>query len=249
MPTVHGSPRSLPAKASGEYLRKEAKRFAKERGVNLVAAQKALAHEYGYRNWTELMTAARAIVRPAGNSESNDSAGAREIRDEEWSAISSLAVASLREMAPAQPMAPVKEWLDNRKAFPEWVGVQRQFIAMLDGRIIGYACAEHPPVWMRHREGVPSEYRLFVVLEPWARRTLGGRLLEKLRDALTSLGARRAWFQEYEDDSGLISFLEEMGFARAASFRTVETGERLVKLSMDAPFDLLGQRRKQEISR
>ncbi len=247
MPTLRVSSRSLPAKASAEYLRKEAKRFAKKRGVNLVAAQKALAHEYGHRNWTELMTAAKAILHPAQNPESHVSPGALEIRDEEWSAIITLAEASLSEMPLAAPIAPrVKEWLDNRKAFPEWGGVQRQFVATLAGRIVGYACAEHPPLWMRHREDVAGEYRLFVVVEPSARRTLGSRLLESLCEALTSLGARRAWFQEYEDDRGLISFLVEKGFIRAASFRASETGERLVRLSMDAPFDLLPQRPDEE---
>jgi GNAT superfamily N-acetyltransferase len=243
MPTLRVSSRLLPAKASAEYLRKEAKRFAKERGVNLVAAQKALAHEYGHRNWTELMTAAKAVLQPAQSPKSQGSPGALEIRDEEWSTIITLAEASLSEMPLVAPIAPgVREWLENRKAFPEWGGVQRQFVATLAGRIVGYACAEHPPLWMRDRKDIAGEYRLFVVVEPSARRTLGSRLLESLCEAITSLGARRAWFQEYEDDRGLISFLEEKGFIRAASFRVSETGERIVRLSMDAPFHLLRHR-------
>jgi GNAT superfamily N-acetyltransferase len=237
MPALQHPSRSLPEKASVEYLRKEAKRLAKERGVNLVSAQRSLAHEYGLRNWAELMAAAKAILRPAQILESHESPGALEIRHEDWSAISTLAEASLSEIPPGTPIAPgVKEWLDNRKAFSEWGGIQQQFVATVDGRIVGYACAEHPPLWMRHGKDVAGEYRLFVVVEPSARRTLGSRLLEKLREALISLGARRAWFQEYEKDSGLISFLEEKGFVRAASFRTIEDGTRLVRLAMDAPF-------------
>ena len=237
MPALQHPSRSLPEKASVEYLRKEAKRLAKERGVNLVAAQRSLAHEYGQRNWAELMAAAKAILQPALTPQSHESPGAWEIRHEDWSAISTLAEASLSEIPPGTPIAPgVKEWLDNRRAFSEWGGIQQQFVATVDGRIVGYACAEHPPLWMRHGKDVAGEYRLFVVVEPSARRTLGSRLLEKLREALISLGARRAWFQEYEKDSGLISFLEEKGFVRAASFRTIEDGTRLVRLAMDAPF-------------
>jgi GNAT superfamily N-acetyltransferase len=237
MPALRHPSRSLPEKASVEYLRKEAKRFAKERGLNLVAAQRSLAHEYGQRNWAELIAAAKAILRPAQTLESHESPSAWEIRQEDWSAISTLAEASLSEMPAGTPIAPgVKEWLDNRRAFSEWGGIQRQFVATVDGRIAGYACVEHPPLWMRQRKDVAGEYRLFLVVEPSARRTLGSRLLEKLREALISLGARHAWFQEYEKDSGLISFLEEKGFVRAASFRTIEDGTALVRLAMDAPF-------------
>jgi hypothetical protein len=40
--------RSLPANPSQEYLRKEAKRLAKAEGLQLAAAQRRLAGEYGY---------------------------------------------------------------------------------------------------------------------------------------------------------------------------------------------------------
>lgn len=132
----------------------------------------------------------------------------------------------------------VKEWLDNRKAFPESGGVQQDFVATIGKQIVGYTCAEHPPAWMRNKKEALGEYRLFVVVEPSARRTLGTRLLAKLGEFLGSVGGRRAWFQEYESDAGLISFLEERGFVRAISFRT-EDRTRLVRLSMDASFESL----------
>jgi ATP-dependent Lon protease len=47
-------------------LRKEAKRIAREGAMQLAAAQRRLAHEYGYRNWAELMTAAAGMAL-AGN--------------------------------------------------------------------------------------------------------------------------------------------------------------------------------------
>jgi hypothetical protein len=250
MPTHPRPSRLLPAKASEEYLRKEAKRFAKLRGVNLVAAQRALAHEYGHRNWTELMAAAKTVLQPAHTSslsstKASESSGIRQLRDEEWSEILRLADASLTEM----PMAPsMKEWLDNRRSFQYPESVQENFVATLGKQIVGYACAEHPPVWMRTSKDATGEYRLFLVVEPSARRTLGNRLLAKLRESLIAHGARRAWFQEYESDTGLISFVEEKGFIRGAAFR-IEDGTRIVRLSLAAPFDLVAQRRNEEVTR
>ena len=235
MPSRKTHSRSLPAKPSVEYLRKEAKRFSRLNRINLVAAQRALAHEYGHRNWADLMTAARTVVQPAISStgsakELPHSAGVPTLRDEEWSAIHSLADASIAGMTVAPSL---KEWLDNRRSFPA-DGIQKQFVATRGREIVGYACAEHPPAWMRNK-AASGEYRLFMVVEPSARQTLGTRLLAKLRESLIALGARRAWFQEYAADTGLISFLEEQGFVRKISFR-IDDGSRIVRLSMDAPF-------------
>jgi hypothetical protein len=105
-------------------------------------------------------------------------------------------------------------------------------------RIVGYACVEHPPAWMRGKQGSAGEYRLFVVVAPAARKALGIRLLAKLGATLVGLGARRAWFQEYEADTGFIAFLEGKGFVRRAIFR-IKDGTRIVRLSMDAPFEPL----------
>jgi GNAT superfamily N-acetyltransferase len=230
--------RSLPAKASEEFLHKQAKRYSKSHDLGLVAAQRVLAHEYGHQNWAELIAAARTVLRPAnvrGRTHRTESSGEVELHDEEWGAIRSLADASLEEMkkAPVQ-----KEWLDNRKSFVEAGGLQEQFVAMVDDQIVGYAAAEHPPAWMRNKADADGEHRLFVVVEPSARKTLGVRLLAALGKYLAEHGARRAWFQEYETDKGLVFFLERMGFIKRISF-TSDNGERIIRLSMDAPFDQL----------
>ncbi len=47
--------RSLPARPSREHLRKQAKRLARERSLELAAAQRALAGEYGFRTWAAMM--------------------------------------------------------------------------------------------------------------------------------------------------------------------------------------------------
>jgi ATP-dependent Lon protease len=61
MSQTQTSSRLLPSKPSEEYLRKEAKRLARESAMQLAAAQRQLAHEYGYRNWAELMTAVESM--------------------------------------------------------------------------------------------------------------------------------------------------------------------------------------------
>ncbi|GEM_PF-3511743 len=53
------SPKVLPSNPSAEFLRKAAKRLARKESVRLATAQRRLAHEYGYRNWAELMAEVR----------------------------------------------------------------------------------------------------------------------------------------------------------------------------------------------
>jgi hypothetical protein len=49
------SPKVLPLNPSAEYLRKAAKRLARKESIQLAAAQRQLAHDYGHRNWGEFM--------------------------------------------------------------------------------------------------------------------------------------------------------------------------------------------------
>jgi ATP-dependent Lon protease len=57
MSTPQGPRKRLPENPSDENLRKQAKRLAKGEGLQLAAAQRQLAIEYGYQNWAELMEA------------------------------------------------------------------------------------------------------------------------------------------------------------------------------------------------
>ena len=61
MSTSQGPRKRLPENPSEENLRKQAKRLATQEGLQLAAAQRRLATEYGYRNWSELM---RAVSSP-----------------------------------------------------------------------------------------------------------------------------------------------------------------------------------------
>ena len=153
-------------------------------------------------------------------------------RDDDWPAILKLAELSLAEM----PIAPSQhEWQRNRRSFTRAEGFQEHFVATQDERIVGYACVE------RRISAVDGGYRLFVVVEPPARASLGTVLLAKLRDRLIGLGARYAWFVEYEADTRFLSYLEAMGFVRVRSFR-LDDGSPVVRLKMDAPFQSLAQR-------
>ena len=74
MATTPVSPRSLPQKPSSEYLRKQAKRLARNELKPLATAQHQLAHSYGYRTWAALMRAVHTLASANGGSPSeNDS--------------------------------------------------------------------------------------------------------------------------------------------------------------------------------
>jgi Acetyltransferase (GNAT) family len=150
-------------------------------------------------------------------------------RDDDWAAILTLAKQSLSEL----PSAPgQQEWLDNRRSFPQSNGTQQHFVATVGERVVGY-------VGVEHRNTAPDgDYRLFLVVAPSARATLGTSLLATLRECLIALGARRAWFQELEADAGFISYLQKMGFVRVATFG-LDDGTGIVRLAMDAPFQSL----------
>jgi len=53
--------RSLPERASAEHLRKQAKDLARSEALQLAAAQRRLAREYGFRSWSELMRHVRSL--------------------------------------------------------------------------------------------------------------------------------------------------------------------------------------------
>src|SRR5260370_40415088 len=64
MTTPQGPRKRLPNNPSEENLRKQAKQLAKEEGLQLAAAQRRLAIEYGYRNWAELIRAVASQFVP-----------------------------------------------------------------------------------------------------------------------------------------------------------------------------------------
>lgn len=55
---------ALPAQPSREHLRKQAKRFARDRSLRLADAQHQLANEYEFRSWADLM---RHVARVRGD--------------------------------------------------------------------------------------------------------------------------------------------------------------------------------------
>ena len=53
--------RSLPVRPSAEYLRTQAKDLARGEAIQLAAAQRRLAREYGYQNWSELIQHVKSV--------------------------------------------------------------------------------------------------------------------------------------------------------------------------------------------
>ena len=64
MSSSQGPHKRLPENPSEENLRKQAKRLAKDEGLQLAAAQRRIAIEYGYRNWAALMRAVASRFVP-----------------------------------------------------------------------------------------------------------------------------------------------------------------------------------------
>jgi len=171
--------------------------------------------------------------------------GIRFARDDDWPAILELANRSLSEMpeAPSQ-----REWLDNRRSYSPPEGVQQHFVASSGDYIVGYGCIEHrdsptspPPA----NKIAHAEHRLFVVVAPSDRATVGTRLLQLLGRQLIELNARRAWMMEYEADSRFVSYLGGKGFVRQTSL-TLSDGTTAVRLIMDAPFQSLAPAEESE---
>ena len=67
MATIQAPQRSLPKKANSEHLRKQAKRLARSDSMQLAAAQRRLAHDYGYRTWAALMAAVQMMAAASGS--------------------------------------------------------------------------------------------------------------------------------------------------------------------------------------
>lgn len=150
-------------------------------------------------------------------------------RDDDWPAILRLAELSLSEMAAAPNQ---QEWLLNRRSFSPANGFQEHFVALTEDRVVGYAAVE------RRLQAADGEYRLFVVVPPSERTTLGSSMLAMLRERMNALGARVAWMVEYQADAGFLSFLESKGFTKARSYH-LDDGTAVVTLTIDAPFQSL----------
>lgn len=149
----------------------------------------------------------------------------REPLDADWPAILKLANASLADIPNAPPQ---DEWLANRKAYLQ--GGRRHHVVALDsGHIAGYAAAEHS------LHAPAGEFRVFVVVPPSARETLGTYLLREIQRFLLAANAGAVRMLEYEADAALLGYLRERGFVQRKTF-TLADGSAVAELRMDAPF-------------
>src|SRR5262249_50869610 len=77
MSQTRSSPKVLPRDPNREHLRKEAKRLARDGGLQLAAAQRRLAQEYGYKNWSELVRHVKSLsAAHKATREADEAAGA-----------------------------------------------------------------------------------------------------------------------------------------------------------------------------
>ena len=77
--------RSLPENPSAEHLRKQAKDLARGEAIQLAAAQRRLAREYGYRNWGELIRHVKSLSAAyKATRKPNDATGEVGSRLGEW---------------------------------------------------------------------------------------------------------------------------------------------------------------------
>jgi SAM-dependent methyltransferase len=150
----------------------------------------------------------------------------RAVGGDDWAAILDLAHLSLSELTRVPPQ---DEWLQNRREFSPSDGFQHQFVAIAGERIVGYAAVE------RRNGSAENTYRLFVVVAPHERASIGTVLFEKLRAHLIELGARRAWMMELAADRGFISFLEGLGFISVHTVGLLD-GTTAVRLVIESPF-------------
>ncbi len=151
----------------------------------------------------------------------------RQPRDEDWPALAALGNLAISAMQVPPDQSP---WAENRRSFPP-DGIQRHFVALSDERIVGYCAAE----WRQKQ--AEGWFRVFVVVAPSDRATLGRSLFAKVRELLLDVSASHAWMMEYEDDSGLLAFMQEVGFKYLRAV-TVD-GFRAIQMTMDSPFDSL----------
>ena len=165
--------RSLPASPSIEHLRKQAKRLAKAETLKLSEAQRKLAHDYGFRNWAELIAAAgpkRSQLAEAAFKADVDAvraliAGGANVDGEESDADTPLILACGSD-APAEHRLAIATMLLDAGAFARYGG--------RDGATAMHAAARRGPLalvellakrgalfWQGDDEGrTPYEYAL-----------------------------------------------------------------------------------------
>lgn len=121
----------LPPKPCEEHLRKEAKRLARDQGVRLTAAQRTLAHEYGYENWATLIAMVQSLATgPSGGDASEGSSPSSEHRGGKGDCEARL-----------YPLLPLRELVTfPHVSYPIFVGRSKSI------RALQYAHESHVPI-------------------------------------------------------------------------------------------------------
>lgn len=157
MSSSDGARRLLPDRPSSEHLRKQAKRLAKRLHIQLAAAQRQLAVEYGFADWAALMahvrglTPARPLPPLAAAARAGDAALVERLiaegHDPDEGEESSPLWEACSSAAPPQPAAapggPARQRRTGRAADGAWGETERGRHALgRDARRLGVACGK-----------------------------------------------------------------------------------------------------------
>jgi hypothetical protein len=126
--------------------------------------------------------------------------------DADWPAVLRVANEALPSAANGNAT-----WVSNRRGFDATTRTRRQYVADVDGVIVGYGAIEE--------DAKPGRYRVFVVMSP-ARLSgdIGDAVYARLRRDLDELHARVAWLREEANDRSIVAFAAKQGFAEAQRF-------------------------------
>jgi Lon protease-like protein len=128
--------RSLPENPSAEHLRKEAKRLARGEAIQLAAAQRRLAREYGYRNWSELirhvksLSAAYVATREADEGTGATAPEAAQALKSLWNRVANLPPDLNRLDEPLAGEAP--DLMQLRRSVLDQIGDRPDLLALLE---------------------------------------------------------------------------------------------------------------------
>jgi hypothetical protein len=91
---------------------------------------------------------------------------------------------------------------------------------------MGYGAIE------RESPSPPGEYRLFIVVDPDRRDTIGGAIYSQIEEILEDREATGSWFVEHAEDVRYIEFIRARGYVESRRF-LLPSGLEAIVLSKD----------------
>ena len=143
-------------------------------------------------------------------------------REPHWPEVLEIASRSVAHLPGA---AKQDEWLQNRRTFSQR-GDQIHFVALENGRVVGYGAIEG------EAPSPTGEYRVFIVVDPDQRDTIGSAIYSRLEELLEDREATGSRFVEYAQDIRFIEFICARGYVESRRF-PLASGVEAIVLSKD----------------